>query len=105
MANRSVKAFKSNSEGKKEPIEFEIDGETFKAKPKVSGITLMELVRDAGEGGSASVGAILRYLRKAMPKDEYERFEEFVEENDVDIEMINDIISYLIEVQTDRPTK
>lgn len=105
MANRSVKTFKSNSGGKKEPIEFEIDGETFQAKPKVSGITLMELVRDAGEGGSASVGAILRYLRKAMPKAEYERFEEYVEENDVDIEMINDIISFLIEEQTDRPTQ
>lgn len=105
MANRSVKAFKSNSEKKKEPIVFEIDGTEFEAKGSVSGLTLMELVRDAGEGGSASMGAILRYLKKSMKGDEYKRFEEYVEENDVDIELINDIISYLIEQQSDRPTK
>ena len=105
MANRSVKAFKSNSEKNAEPIVFEIDGEKFEAKAAVSGLTLMELVRDAGEGGSVSMGAILRYLKKSMKKEEYARFEEYVEDNDVDLEVINDVISYLIETQSDRPTK
>lgn len=105
MGNRSVKTFKSNSEKNKEPIPFEINGTTFEAKPSVNGLVLMELVRDTGEGGSVGMGAILRYLQKAMKKDEYARFEEFVEENDIDIVVINEIISYLIEEQSDRPTK
>lgn len=104
-SNRSKKVFKSNSSVEKEPVIFTIDETDFEAKPSVSGLTLMELVRDAGEGGSVSMGAILRYLRKAMSKSEYERFEEYVEEHDVDVELVNEIISYLIEAQTDRPTK
>ena len=104
-SNRSKKVFKSNSEKNKEPIVFEIDGTEFKAKPSVSGLTLMELVRDAGEGGSVSMGAILRYLKKAMPEDEYKKFEVFVDENDVDVELVNEVISFLIETQSDRPTK
>lgn len=106
-ANRSVRTFKTNSskDAELEPIVFQIDDEEFKAKPVVSGLAIMELVADSGKGGAEAMSAILRYLRKAMSEEEYKHFEKYVEDNTVEGEVINEIIGYLIESHSDRPTK
>lgn len=106
-ANRSVRTFKTNSSKNEElePIAFKIDDETFEAKPSVSGLAIMELVADSGKGGAEAMGAILRYLRKAMTEEEYAHFEKYVEDNTVEGETINEIIGFLIESHSDRPTK
>lgn len=107
----SVRKIKSFSPKKKavalEPIVFEIGEEKFEAYPKISGITLLEFIGSGdGESGSSTAKGILDYLKASMKKPEYARFHAYVSdpENEIEIETLSEIVSFLIEEQSSRPT-
>lgn len=107
----SVRKIKSFTPAKKkealEPIVFELLEETFEAYPKISGVTLLEFIASGdAESGSSTAKGILDYLKASMKKSEYARFHAFVAdpENDVELETLSEIVSFLIEEQSSRPT-
>lgn len=108
----TVRKIKSFTPAKKkealEPIGFELLGENFEAYPKIAGVTLLEFIAsgDSESGGSTAQG-ILDYLKASMKKEEYKRFHAFVAdpENEIEIDTLSEIVSFLIEEQASRPTE
>lgn len=107
----SVRKIKSFTPAKKkealEPIPFELCGEEFEALPKIPGLTLLEFIASGdSDSGASTAQGILDYLKAALKKDDYKRFHALVSdaENEIDIEDLSAIVSYLIEEQSSRPT-
>lgn len=109
MSVRKIKSFTPTKKKEAlEPIPFELLGESFEAVPKIPGITLLEFIASGEEDSSGSTAkGILDYLRASMKKDDYKRFHKLVSdpENEVEIETLSEIVSYLIGEQASRPTE
>ncbi len=108
MSNRrkSFKGGKALSDF--EPIEFDLNDQTFKCRPALQGATLLEFVAKAdGESGGAAAGALYGFFQDAMEEEEYTRFRNYLNSPDLIIEMetIGEIASWLVEEYTARPTQ
>lgn len=98
-------------------LPFELGDETFHAKPKLSGITLINFVRGVQEANEASEGdeakstavldLLLGLLENALGPKEYARFLEYTEQDGiyVPMETIMEIAQYLVSEYTDSPTE
>ena len=55
----------------------------------------------------AAAGALYGFFKDCMPEDEYNRFIEYINGDDViiDMELIGEIASWLVEQYADRPTQ
>lgn len=105
-----VKSFTSSKDKKAvEPIEFELEGETFKAYGQVPGTVLLEFIEASQrEEGTGTAGAILGYLKSSMDKENFRRFDKLTRDPEILIELstLADIVAYLIEQRAaDRPTE
>jgi hypothetical protein len=90
-----------------EPVGFDLYGQHFECRKQINGIALLRFVREANaEDGARSTQALLDIFERVMPKDEYSRFIELCEDPEtiVPIETLSEIIGFLIEVYTERPT-
>lgn len=103
--------FKKFSGGKKlsdfEPLGFELNGQEFECYSAIPGSVLLEFVRGASSAdGATSAGALYTFLEAAMPEAEWERLNEVLHspETIIELEMIADIVSFLVENFSDRPT-
>lgn len=108
MSNRrkSFKGGKAITEF--EPIEFDLNDQTFKCRPALQGATLLEFVSKAdGESGGAAAGALYGFFQDAMEEAEYKRFRDYLNSPDLIIEMdtIGEIATWLVEEYTARPTQ
>lgn len=104
------KSFSPKKKAAAKPVEFDLLDETFTAVPKIPGITLLEFIASGegdGEGNGAVAKGILDYLKSSMKKDEYKRFHAFVSDpdNEIEIDTLSEIVGYLIEQQSSRPTE
>ena len=101
-----------------ETLDFEVGEEVFHAKPKLSGIALLNFVRgisktkevqeDGSEAGNSEIlDLLLSMLKDALGPKEYRRFEDYTSSDDiyVPIETIMEIVQYLIEEYTQSPTE
>lgn len=91
-----------------EPLEFELNGVVFRAKPAIQGAVLLAFVRDASsEDGGDSAGALYNFLESALEAKEYERFDALLNDDKIiiDIEVIGEIVSWLVSEYSDRPTE
>lgn len=89
------------------PLEFDLNEEHFKCKPAIQGSVLLEFVRDAaGDDGADSAKALYNFLESAMDEEEYKRLQEVLHNPDVmiDITLIGEIVSWLVEEYSERPT-
>lgn len=107
MSNRrkSFKGGKSITEY--EPVEFELNDQTFHCRPALQGAVLLEFVARAdSESGGAQAGALYDFFKDCMEEAEYERFRAYLNQPDLIIEMttIGEIASWLVEEYTARPT-
>jgi hypothetical protein len=102
----AVKKKVFSTSAKAAPISFELEGEEFKAYGSIPGAVLLDFIGAGEENSSSTARGISDYLSVAMPKDEYARFDEFIRdpENNVELEVLSEIVSFLIEEQTSRPT-
>lgn len=115
VAKAKIKRF--NVEKVEGTLPFELGDETFHAKPKLSGITLINFVRgiqeastDVGEDAAqntAVLDLLLGLLRDALGPMEHKRFLEYVESDGiyVSMETIMEISQYLISEYTEAPTE
>jgi len=91
-----------------DPIEFELNDQTFSCKPALQGAVLLEFVSKAdSENGGAAAGALYSFFEDAMEPNEYVRFMDYLKSPDViiDMETIGDIAGWLVEQYTARPTQ
>lgn len=91
-----------------EPLSFELNEETFNCKAALQGGYLLKFVAEAdSDQGGRSSEALLGFFEYVMEKDEFERWNKMLDdpENIIDIEVIGEIVAYLIEEYTSRPTK
>lgn len=90
-----------------DPLEFSLNGETFKCRPAIQGGILLEFVADADstDGGKAA-SALYNFFKQAMEDDEYTRFDAMLRDPKVivDLAVLGDIAGWLIEEYTSRPT-
>lgn len=84
--------------------------ETFRCLPNAPGTALDDLARSVGTDtkGQAVYNqvSLLRFFRAVMHPDDVDRFDELVSDKDrcVTIEALGDVLFWLGEVYTDRPT-
>lgn len=90
------------------PIEFDLNDQTFKCKPALQGAVLLEFVAKAdGDSGGAAAGALYGFFEDAMEESEYVRFRDYLKRDDliIDMEVIGEVASWLVEEYTARPTQ
>lgn len=91
-----------------EPVTFDLYDQTFNCYKQINGISLLRFVKEASaEDGARATQALLDMFARVMPKKEYNRFMELCDDPEtiVPVETLSDIIGFLVEVYTDRPTK
>jgi hypothetical protein len=92
---------------KKEPITFDLYDEDFSAYPEVQGVQLLEFSKKiSSESQTVVTGALLEFFEQVLYPESYERLVELWNDPKriVPIETISDIVAYLVEEYTDRPT-
>lgn len=87
------------------PLTFDLEGQTFEARPAIPGAVLLDLVAVAGDEGAAGAGSIISFFEKALVPESYERFDVLIKDPEVliGIETLVEILSWLIEEYTSRP--
>ena len=91
-----------------EPVEFDLNDQTFVCKRALQGAVLLEFVSNAdSESGGAQAAALYGFFSDCMEPEEYERFRNYLNQPDLIIEMstIGEIASWLVEEYTARPTQ
>lgn len=108
MAVRKAKSFTSSKEKVvAEPITFELEGENFEAYGQVPGAVLLDFIAASSqEDSNGTAGAIIGYLKSSMNRENFKRFDKLTRDPEIVIELqvLADIVAYLIEERTDRPT-
>jgi hypothetical protein len=108
-ARRTLKSFTSSKEKTKvEPIQFELEGETFDAYGQVPGAVLLDFIAASSqEDSTGTAGAILGYLKSSMDKETFKRFDKLTRDPEkiIELQVLADIVAYLIEERTNRPTE
>jgi hypothetical protein len=109
MAARKIKSFTSTTPKEAvEPIPFELEGETFEAYGQVPGAVLLDFIAaSTQEDSTGTAAAILGYLKSSMPKDTFKRFDKLTRDPEkvIELQVLADIVSYLIEERSSRPTQ
>lgn len=101
--------FKKFSGGTKitdfEPLEFELNDEKFHCNAAIQGSVLLEFAKSADSDAGVAV-ALYEFLRSAMSEEEYVRLDTILKSPDViiDVELIGEIVSWLVEEYSSRPT-
>lgn len=91
-----------------EPLEFVLHGETFNCRPLLQGAVILDFLSAGNdETGSGTAAQILGIFPSALYPEDYVRFTALIRDPDriVDLETLSEIVGYLIEEYTSRPTK
>jgi len=108
-ARRTLKSFTSSKEkAVVEPIQFELEGETFEAYGQVPGAVLLDFIAASSqEDSTGTAGAIIGYLKSSMDKENFRRFDKLTRDPEkiIELQVLADIVAYLIEERTNRPTE
>ena len=102
------KSFGSPKDLELDNITFDIYGEDFTARPEVQGVHLLRFSQKISSEDQAAVSdALLDFFKVALYKESYDRMAELWEDPDrvVPIEVLSDIVAFLVEEYTSRPTK
>ena len=106
------RSFGKKKTAKLPPISFDLRDETFEAHPNLPGIVLLEYAStiasaDDEENNTDAANMILDLFEQALLSESYERFMKLARdpEADVDTEELSEIIGWLLEQYTDRPTE
>ena len=93
-------------ETKNEPITFKLHGEEFTAVPEIQGATLMSFVERAGSNDPAAGAKLtVEFFKSVLVDESWERFEALTTSKTkiVPVELLADIVSWMIEEYTNRP--
>ncbi len=92
----------------KEPISFKLHGEDFYCVSAIPGKVLLKFAAaSADDDGAASAQAMESFFEKVMLPESYERFVSLAEDTErvVSVETLGEIVEWLVEELTNRPTQ
>lgn len=90
------------------PITFELDEETFTCRPEIPGTLLLEYAEMIGQDNvSVSAKVVLDFFKAVMRDEEHARFRKFTDspDNPVNIQVLGEIVEYLLGEYAQRPTQ
>ena len=91
-----------------EPVVFKLHGEEFTCYPNVPGKVLLDLVAKSGDENNpaASAEIVSEFFKVVLTPESYTRFDELARDAEriVTVETLGEIISWLMEEYSDRPT-
>ena len=102
------KSFGSPKNEELEDITFELYKEEYVSRPEIQGVHLLRFShRIASDDQEAVTGALLDFFKLVLYPESYERLEVLWEDPDriVPIEVLSDIVAFLVEEYTSRPTQ
>lgn len=110
MTDSTAKRHRSFGGHKKKatPLSFELQGETFKCYPRMTGAALIDFAAAAtSDDTSRSTAATLEFFEGVMKPEEHKRFDEFIRDPDKEIEIdeLAEVVEWLVEEYTNRPTE
>jgi len=97
-----------NAGVKQEKLSFKIYDEDFECISVLPGKTLLSFAElSSSENGAESAKAINVFFKKVLTKESYARFDALTEDPDrlVTVETLAEIVNWIIEAYTDRPTQ
>jgi hypothetical protein len=112
-AKKRHKSFEVKNIEDSEPLTFDLGGEEFACHPEVQGKMILDIIKaaadedDPDQRGMMMAVGVLDFFKKVMDAAEYERFSALMEDPKriVSMDTLSEIMSWLIEEYTDRPTK
>lgn len=87
---------------------FDLAGESFEVLPEAPGIVLLEFIEaSTSEERGANASALIRFLKSVMEDEEWKRLNTVLHDpkNRIDIKLISEIVAFVIEAYTSRPTE
>lgn len=90
------------------PMELEINDQTFLVRGAMSGVQLLQLIKAMdGNGDSDSADTMLNFIERSIIEDDRERAMEYLANSEppVPLTTLTDIITWLIEEYTGKPTE
>lgn len=103
MAHKTFTAAKADALG--DPISFDIDGDEFLIPRPVPAWPMLELAACGDEGEPTRIAAaFVGFLTAVLPAEQHERFRRTCAEKRVDQELLLEIVQFVIEESTGRPT-
>jgi hypothetical protein len=97
-----------NTGVKQEKLSFKIYDEDFECIPVLPGKTLLSFAElSSSEDGAESAKAINVFFKKVLTEESYTRFDALTEDPErlVTVETLAEIVNWIIEAYTDRPTQ
>lgn len=98
----------SNGGASVEPVTFKIHGEEFTCIPEIPGKTVLNLVaKSGGDNPGQSAEAVTSFFKVVLTEESNLRFDALAEDPHrvVTIQTLTEIIEWLVEQYTDRPTE
>jgi hypothetical protein len=86
------------------PVEFEINGTVLEANPPTSGQLAVFLAAQASGDGPEVAKSMLELLWAVLGEENYRWLEMEMKAGAVDVELVEEVIEYLGEVWSSRPT-
>lgn len=108
MTNRHKDFGRPVKQDELEPVSFDLYDETFNCYKQIHGVTLLTFVKRASsDDGKEATDALLSIFERVMPNEEYERFVALCDDPEkvVPVETLGEIIGWLMEVYSERPTE
>jgi hypothetical protein len=91
-----------------EPLMFDMCDQTFHCRPAMTSRRLLRFVKqaDGAQGGEAG-DALYSFMDSALVPEDVQRWNDLLDSEDyiIDVAFIGEIISWLVEVYSSRPTK
>jgi len=90
------------------PLGFDIAGESFEVLPEAPGIILLEFIEaTTSDNKGATAAALTKFLKSVMSAEEWARLDVVLHDakNMIDIKTISEIVGFVIESYTSRPTE
>jgi hypothetical protein len=100
------KDFGSGENVNKEPLSFQLYGESFECYSSIQGKVLLDMVSDASSNDAeAAAKTITNFFSHALKPESYKRFEDLIENPDkiVNVETLGEITGWLTEQYSGRP--
>ena len=106
---RKVFLAKAQQQDSPEPIEFELWGDVYTAKPRLQAVEIINFLKKNNDDATLSESfddVILPFFEAALTKESYAKFTELIHSDDRIMEVSDfvEVLQWLIEQYTDRPT-
>lgn len=104
--NSRHRSFATKKSADLEPLGFDIDDESFTARPAIPGAVILDFIAAGQDGGLAIATQLINFYESALEPSEFARFQKKIYDPDVivDEELLGEIVAYLVEEYTSRPS-